>query len=60
LRRFTIDRVKTVCFVVSELPDHPDDTAMTAAIIAMSHGLRLSVVAEGVETAGQLLFIRQL
>jgi hypothetical protein len=38
LRRFTIDRVKTVCFVVSELPDHPDDAAMTAAIIAMDCG----------------------
>jgi len=32
---------------------------MTAAIIAMAHGLRLSVDAEGVETVGQALLLRQ-
>lgn len=59
MRRFTIDRVKTVCFVVSEWPDDPDAAAMTAAIIAMARGQRLSVVAEGVETTAQALLLRQ-
>ena len=30
------------------------------AVIAMAHGLRLSVVAEGVETAGQLALLARL
>ena len=44
---------------MSEWPDHPDDAAMPPAIIATSHGQRLRVVAEGVETAAQALFLRQ-
>ncbi len=59
LRRFTIDRVKIDRSFVTELPENPDDAALTSAIIAMAHGLRLKVVAEGVETARQALFLRQ-
>ncbi len=59
LRRFTIDRVKIDRSFVAELTENPDDAALTAAIIAMAHGLRLKVVAEGVETAAQALFLRQ-
>ncbi|MEM9177059.1 MAG: EAL domain-containing protein [Myxococcota bacterium] len=58
LRRFTIDRVKIDRSFVSELPDNPDDAALTSAILAMAHGLRLQVVAEGVETTRQALFLR--
>ncbi len=54
LRRFTIDRS-----FVAESPKNPDAAALTTAIIAMAHGLRLNVVAEGVETAHQALFLRQ-
>lgn len=59
LRRFTIDRVKIDRSFVSELPDNDDDAALTTAIIAMAHGLRLKVVAEGVETPRQGFFLRQ-
>ncbi|MCA9504031.1 MAG: EAL domain-containing protein [Spirochaetaceae bacterium] len=59
LRRFTIDRVKIDRSFVNELPENADDAALTAAIIAMCHGLRLKVVAEGVETTRQALFLRQ-
>ena len=58
LRRFTIDRVKIDRSFVSELPGNPDDAALSSAIIAMAHGLRLQVVAEGVETSSQALFLR--
>jgi len=57
LRRFTIDRVKIDRSFVNELPGNADDAALTSAIIAMAHGLRLKVVAEGVETADQALFL---
>jgi EAL domain-containing protein (putative c-di-GMP-specific phosphodiesterase class I) len=36
-----------------------DDAEIIRAIIAMAHRLRLRVVAEGVETAEQLAFLRQ-
>ena len=35
-----------------------DDKKITRAIIAMAHGMRLKVVAEGVETVEQLAFLR--
>jgi len=59
LRRFTIDRVKIDRSFVCDLTANADDAALTGAIIAMAHGLRLKVVAEGVETLGQALFLQQ-
>jgi sensor c-di-GMP phosphodiesterase-like protein len=37
-----------------------DDAAITRAIVAMAHNLRLRVVAEGVETAEQLAFLDEV
>ncbi|MHA7836553.1 MAG: sensor domain-containing protein [bacterium] len=59
LRRFTIDRVKIDRTFVADLTSNADDAALTSAIIAMAHGLRLQVVAEGVETRDQALFLQQ-
>lgn len=43
---------------MSELTENPDDASLTAAMIAIAHGLRLQMVTEGVETAQQALFLR--
>jgi EAL domain-containing protein (putative c-di-GMP-specific phosphodiesterase class I) len=43
---------------ISDIPNDSNDMAITSAIIAMAHSLRLKVVAEGVETAQQLEFLR--
>ena len=43
---------------ISGLGEGSVDTAITRAIIAMAHGLSLKVVAEGVERAEQLEFLK--
>jgi EAL domain-containing protein (putative c-di-GMP-specific phosphodiesterase class I) len=45
---------------VRDLETDADDLAIARAVVAMAHGLRLSVVAEGVETAGQLALLADL
>ena len=59
LKRFPIDRLKIDRSFISDLPGDADDAAITRSIIAMAHGLRLKVLAEGVETDAQLEFLRQ-
>jgi EAL domain-containing protein (putative c-di-GMP-specific phosphodiesterase class I) len=36
------------------------DAAITKALVALGHGLKLEVVAEGVETQEQLAFLRSI
>src|SRR5476649_1562505 len=57
LRRFPIDTLKIDIAFIREVTSNPDDAAVVDAIIAMAHSLRMDVVAEGVETAGQLAYL---
>lgn len=59
LRRFPFSRIKIDRSFISEIPKNVDDANLTHAIIAMAHGLNLSVVAEGVETEEQVAFLRE-
>jgi diguanylate cyclase (GGDEF)-like protein len=54
LRKFPIDTLKIAQTFVKDLTNNSDDAAISKAIIAMAHSLRLEVVAEGVETVDQL------
>jgi diguanylate cyclase (GGDEF)-like protein len=58
LKRFPIDTIKVDRSFIRDIPADPGDRKITRAIIAMAHSLRLKVVAEGVETAAQLKFLR--
>ena len=58
LRHFPIRRLKIDRSFVSDLMSDPDAAALTGAIIAMAHSLRVKVVGEGVETEEQAHFLR--
>ncbi len=59
LTRFPIDTLKIDKSFVRDLHIDSDDAAICAAIIAMARRLNLNVVAEGVEIAEQLQFLRE-
>ena len=59
LKKFPIESVKIDRSFIREVPVDADDAAIVSAVIAMAHNLRLKVVAEGVETADQLRFLRE-
>ncbi len=58
LKQLPIDTVKIDREFVQDIGDDDDNTAMVATIVAMSKTLNLKAVAEGVETEGQLDFLK--
>ncbi len=54
LKRFAVRALKIDRSFISGLPQDCENATITRAIIAMAHGLKMDVIAEGVETKEQL------
>jgi diguanylate cyclase (GGDEF)-like protein len=59
LKSFPIGHLKLDRSFVKDLPHDEDDKAITKAVISLGHQLGMKIVAEGVETAQQLAFLRE-
>lgn len=60
LKRFPVQQLKIDRSFVQDLPGHDSDNQLVSTMIAMAHGLRLQVVAEGVEMPDQEAFLAAL
>ncbi|HEY9795748.1 MAG TPA: EAL domain-containing protein [Leptolyngbyaceae cyanobacterium] len=58
LKSFPLDKLKIDQSFVRELVTDSFDAAIITALVALGHGLKLEVIAEGVETQEQLAFLR--
>ncbi|MCP3764831.1 PAS domain S-box protein [Domibacillus sp. A3M-37] len=59
LKQFPVDTLKIDQSFVQELHNNPNDETIVKTIISMAHNLNLNVVAEGIETKEQLVFLQQ-
>jgi EAL domain-containing protein (putative c-di-GMP-specific phosphodiesterase class I) len=58
LQRFPIDKVKIDLAFVRNITGNTNDATIAQTIVQMAHSLKMKAIAEGVETAGQLAYLR--
>lgn len=59
LKALPIHKIKIDKSFMESIPDDPSNVAISRAIIVLAQSLGMTLIAEGVETEGQLAFLRQ-
>ncbi len=59
LKTLPVDVLKIDRSFISDMLENLDDATLVEAIIAMGHSMRLNVVAEGIETEAQLVYLAE-
>jgi diguanylate cyclase (GGDEF)-like protein/PAS domain S-box-containing protein len=59
LKRFPVTTLKIDRSFVSDVVTNQADAGIVRAVVAMAHGLKLNVIAEGVETKEQFAYLRE-
>ena len=57
LKLFPVSSLKIDQGFIKGIPNNPNDSAITSAVIALAHNLGMQVVAEGVETGEQVQYL---
>jgi EAL domain-containing protein (putative c-di-GMP-specific phosphodiesterase class I) len=60
LQRFPVDALKVDRSFISRIDTDPATHEIVRVIVGLAHGLRLNVVAEGVETQAQVDLLRSM
>ena len=60
LHRLPLDALKVDRSFIARMDGEGGDSGIVRAIVALAHGMSMDVVAEGVETAGQVASLRRL
>jgi EAL domain-containing protein (putative c-di-GMP-specific phosphodiesterase class I) len=59
LQAFPFDKIKVDKSFIDQLDENLQSQAIIRAVVGLAHGLSLPVLAEGVETSGQLEFLKR-
>ena len=59
LKKFPVARLKIDKSFIDDLADSEEDRAVASAVISLGQKLNMRVIAEGVETDGQLTFLKE-